>query len=38
MAARLHQLCWDNIMRVLRLLVSVIDELAKLIDAIRHMC
>jgi hypothetical protein len=38
MAMRRHQPRWgDNVVRVLRLLVTLADEIAKVIDAFRHL-
>jgi hypothetical protein len=37
MVPRHHQPCWDNVVRVGRLLVTVIDEIIKLVDAFRHV-
>jgi hypothetical protein len=35
MAAKHRRPCWDNVERVIRLLISVADEVARLMDVFR---
>jgi hypothetical protein len=37
MTARSRRPCWDSVQRVVRLLVSVINALAQLLDAVRRI-
>ena len=36
MAAKHRRPCWDNVERVIRLLISIADEVAKLIDTLHR--